>query len=421
MNDSANADSLTIRNARILTLGGDRPRRGSAMSDPGIIERGDVHIRSGRIAGIFGSGEAPDGAGIIDAHGRVLMPAFVDCHTHACWAGDRLDEWDMKRRGTAYLDILRAGGGIMSTVRAVREASEEVLTRDLVGKIHSMQQEGTLCLEAKSGYGLTTQDELKMLRAIRAASQQMSIPISLTACIGHAIDPDVPRERFVANCIHETLDAVHEAFPDACVDAYCEEGAWALEECIALFTRAIELGHRIRVHTDQFHSLGMVEWAIEHAATSPTEPGVLSVDHLEASKPDLLGRVAGPGLAAVLLPCSGFHTDDRYANGRALVDAGGIVALATNYNPGSSPTASIPMAIAMAVRKCGLSPAEAIAAATVNGAWLLDQPDRGSIEVGQVADLILLRHTDERMLAYEFGGNPVDVVIKQGRVLHRFP
>lgn len=420
MNDSANADSLTIRDARILTLGGDRPRRGRAMSDLGIVDRGDVHIRGGRIAGIFRSGEAPDCADIIDAHGRVLMPAFVDCHTHACWAGDRLDEWDMKRRGTAYLDILRAGGGIMSTVRAVREATEDLLTQDLVGKIHSMQREGTLCLEIKSGYGLSTKDELKMLRAIRAASQQMCIPISLTACIGHAIDPDVPRERFVANCIHETLDAVHEMFPDACVDAYCEEGAWTLEECISLFSHAIAFGHRVRVHTDQFHSLGMVEWAIEQAASSPSEPGVLSVDHLEASKPDLLGRVAGSGLAAVLLPCSGFHTDDRYANGRALIDAGGIVALATNYNPGSSPTASMPMAIALAVRKCGLSPAEAIAAATANGAWLLDQPERGSIEIGKIADLILLRHKDERMLAYEFGGNPVDLVVKRGRVLHRF-
>ena len=419
MSDPVEEHALTIRDARILTLGGARPRRGETMSELGIVERGDVHIRNGRITGIFGSGEAPGGGNIIDARGRVLMPAFVDCHTHACWSGDRLDEWDMKRRGAAYLDILKAGGGIMSTVRAVREASQEMLTRDLIGKIERMQREGTLCLEVKSGYGLSTEDELKMLRAIRDAAEQTETPVMLTACIGHAIDPDVPREKFVQSSIHETLNAVHESFPDACVDAYCEEGAWTLEECIALFSRAIELGHRVRVHTDQFHSLGMVEWAIGHAAKSPSESGVLSVDHLEASKPELLSRIAGSSLAAVLLPCSGFHTDDRYADGRALADAGGIIALATNYNPGSSPTASMPMAIAMAVRKCGLSAQEAIAAATVNGAWLLNQHDRGSIEVGKAADLILLRHTDERMLAYEFGGNPVDVVIRNGRVLHQ--
>lgn len=207
----------------------------------------------------------------------------------------------------------------------------------------------------------------------------------------------------------EALDAAHALAPRVAIDAYCESGAWSLDECITLFERAIALGHPFRVHTDQFNSLGMTDWAIDH--------GARSVDHLEASTPEAIAKLACSNTIGVVLPCAGFHTDARYANARAIIDQGGAVALATNLNPGSAPCASMPMAIALAVRYCGMTPAEAITACTVNAAAVLSLADRGTIAPGQRADLILLRHTDERQLAYEFGGNPVDAVIHVGRIV----
>lgn len=402
--------TLHIRNARLVTLArGPRPRRGTALGDLAVIERGEVVILGDRIAGVGPRLSPGKVVETIDAGGRVLMPGFVDCHTHACWAGDRLDEWEMKRRGVPYLDILKAGGGIMSTVRAVRAADEQDLVERLRARLATMLGGGTTTVEVKSGYGLSTEHELKMLRAIRAtAATPGGPPVAMTALLGHAIDPDAPG--FVDRTIGETLDAVHAAFPGIAVDAFCEQGTWSLADTARLLTRAKELGHPTRVHADQFNALGMTREAVRL--------GAVSVDHLEASTPDELRTLAASGTFGVILPCCGFHVDGRYADGRAFIDAGGAIALATNFNPGSAPCSSMPMAIALAVRHCGLSPAEAIAACTVNAATLLGLSDRGTIAVGQRADMILLRHTDERMLAYEFGGNPVDAVILGGAVIH---
>lgn len=398
---------LRIINARVLTLDGEWPLGRIIPCGEVVIEGGLVRSVSDR-SDPQASSRKPQDDSEIDAAGRVLMPAFIDAHTHALFAGDRLDEWESKRRGASYLDILKAGGGIMATVRAVREGSTEELAARLRSRLGSMLREGTTTIEVKSGYGLSTAHELKMLRAIRAAAIDFPGTVIPTALLGHALDPDIPAERFIEATINETLPAVHAEFPGIAADAYCEQGAWPLEACIRLFERAIALGHPIRVHTDQFNSLGMTEWAIAHAA--------LSVDHLEATAPDGLRRVATSRTFAVILPCAGFHTDGRYADARALRDAGGgeRVVLATNLNPGSAPCASMPMAIALAVRMNRLTPQEAIAACTRNAAALLGLSDRGVVAPGKRADLILLRHTDERMLAYEFGGNPVDEVICGG-------
>ena len=401
--------TLVVRDARVLTMGAaPGPRRGAGAGDTAPIARADVVVEGGAIAEI--TDRAPSGADTeIDARGRVLMPAFVDAHTHACWAGDRLDEWDRKRAGATYLEILGAGGGIMSTVRAVRAATERELADGLLARLDAMLHEGAGAVEVKSGYGLSTEAELKMLRAIRDAAGRWPGSVTPTACIGHAIDPDEDRGAFVERTIGETLDAVHAEFPGIAVDAYCEEGAWTLDEAARLFERAASLGHPIRVHADQFNALGMTDWAIEH--------GALSVDHLEATAPDALARLASSGVFGVMLPCSGFHLDGRYADGRAFIDGGGALVLATNCNPGSAPTSSVPMAIALAVRHLGVTPAEAIVGATANGAALLGLTDRGAVAPGRRADLVLLRHRDERSLAYEFGGDPVDAVILGGRVV----
>ncbi|HVU22831.1 MAG TPA: imidazolonepropionase [Opitutus sp.] len=400
--------SVIIRNARVLALaGGPGPRRGAALGEFGVRARADVLVSGDRIAAVGGQLTAPRDAEVIDADGRVLLPGFVDAHTHACWAGDRLEEWAMKRRGVPYLEVLRQGGGIHATVRAVRAASEEELAADTLARLEAMRREGTTTAEVKSGYGLSTADELKMLRAIRDAGRRWAGTVVPTALLGHACEGEA--DAFVARTIAETLPAVTREFPGIAVDAFCEESAWSRAACEALFRAAMEHGHPVRVHADQFNSLGMIPAAVAL--------GARSVDHLEAATDADLGRLAASDTMGVILPATGFHTDGRYARAREFVDAGGAVVLATNCNPGSAPTHSLPMAIALAVRFCGLTPAEAIAACTVNAAALLGLPDRGTIEVGQRADLVLLRHRDERMLAYEFGGNPVERVICGGAVV----
>jgi imidazolonepropionase len=401
--------SLAITNARVLTMAGPRPRRGPALGELGIVERADVLIENGNIARI---GSGLSGKRTIDADGRVLMPAFIDCHTHACWAGDRVAEWEQRLRGDSYLDILKDGGGIMSTVRAVRATTREHLATLLRQRLRRMLACGSAAIEVKSGYGLSTEAELDMLHAITSTTVGSPEPlphIIATALLGHALDPDDPH--FIERTLNETLPAVHARFPSITVDAYCEHGAWSLDDTVHLLSTARDLGHPVRVHADQFNALGMVREAVRL--------GAQSVDHLEATSPGDLDLLAASKTFGVILPCSGFHLDGRYANARRLVDAGGLVALATNYNPGSAPCPSLPMTIALAVRHCGLTPAEAIAAATINAAALLGFHDRGVIAPGTPADLLLLRHTDERMLAFEFGSDPIESVIIRGTVMER--
>lgn len=415
--------ALLVRDGRVLRLSrGVRPRRGKQLGELAILERGDVLIEGARIAAVGQSLSVPPDASVVEAGGRIVMPGFVDCHTHACWAGDRLDEWAMRLGGASYLDILKAGGGIMSTVRAVRETSEEGLTASLRRRLAAMLALGTTTVEVKSGYGLSAEAELKMLRAIVRAGTPASrgerpgdaspddpcLPTVIpTALLGHAIDPE--QRDFVEETVRRTLPAVHRAFPGVTVDAFCEAGAWSLQETVRLLDKARELGHPLRVHADQFNDLGML--------TEAVRLGAVSVDHLEASAPAGLDLLAKSGTFGVGLPACGFQLDGRYASLRSIVDAGGLVAIATNYNPGSAPCPSMPMAIALAVRHCGLTPAEAIGAATVNAASLLRLTDRGTIAPGQRADLVVLSYADERMLAYEFGADPAEVVILGGRVV----
>lgn len=390
---------LFVRDARVVTL-----------TERGTLERASVLVRGDRIESVGPDLAAPDDARVVEAGGRVLLPGFVDAHTHALWAGDRLDEFEAQLAGASYLEVLEAGGGIMSTVRAVRGASRAELTDLLEGRLARMLRAGTTTVEVKSGYGLSTEHELESLEAIGDAASRFPGSVVRTALLGHALDPDVPD--FVERTIEETLPAVSEAFPGVAVDAYCERSAWSLDACVGLFEAAVARGHPFRVHADQFNPLGMTEWAAAH--------GALSVDHLEASTPDGLERLARSDSYAVMLPACGLHLDDRYANGRAFVNAAGGVdrlVIATNYNPGSAPTFSMPLIVALAVRKLGLTVNEALRACTVNAARLLGFDDRGTVEAGMRADMLLTNARDERLLAYEMGGDPVEVVVCGGRVV----
>ncbi len=427
--------SLLITNARILTM---QCEPATTPTGLGVIPCADVGIHRGVITSIrahrtndFADSSATPSARadrVIDAAGGVLLPGFVDCHTHLCWAGSRIDEWERTLEGAAYLDILAGGGGIMSTVRAVRAASPRELEELTLARLHDTLSQGTTTIEIKSGYGLDTENELKMLRAIVAAAARWPGTVVPTALLGHAIPPanesggDSPAE-FVHRTINETLPAVHAEFPGVCIDAYCEQGAWSVKDCVRLFERAIELGHPVRVHADQFNSLGMVQQAVRL--------GAISVDHLEAATDDDWSALAGSCTAAVILPCCGLHVDGRYARPpffprniptpptQTTPDCRHITLLciATNSNPGSAPCRSMPMALALAVRNCGVRIPDALLAGTAHPAKLLGFADRGTIRVGARADLLLLHGTDEREIVYRFGDAAcIRTVIVGGRI-----
>ncbi|MGH7242902.1 MAG: imidazolonepropionase [Phycisphaerales bacterium] len=418
--------SLLIRRCRLLSMeappGFVGVRTGAAMNGLRVRENVDVLVRSGRIEAVGEGITVPPGGQVIDARGDVLMPGFVDCHTHLCWAGNRIDEWTRRLAGESYLQILKDGGGIMSTVRSVRETPLVTLTEELRKRLDAALRQGITTIEIKSGYGLNTEAELKMLRAIRDAALTWPGTVVLTALLGHAIDTSVGERAFVERTISETLPAVHAEFPGVAVDLFCEEGAWTLADSLQLLNAAKELGHPLRVHADQFTSRGMV--------TEAVRMGVTSLDHLEqtaGAELDLLAKsqTFGVGLPITAInlsntskgmPFTGMSAGIKFANLRELVDRGGRVCLATNTNPGSSPSMSIPLAIALGVRFCGLTIDEAITAVTINPAMMLGVKDRGVVASGKRADLVLLRYPDYRELAYELGGDPVRAVIVGGHV-----
>lgn len=412
---AAHETSLLITNARIVTPPALGPRRGTEMNELRVLEGVSVRVRDGVIEQVAPKLAPEPGDTVIDARGCVVMPGFVDSHTHACFAGSRLDEWEQRLAGVSYLDVLRRGGGIMHTVRETRAASPDDLAATTRERLLLMVESGSTTIEVKSGYGLTADAELKMLRAISEAAIGVPATVAATALLGHAIDPESSRSGFIDTTVRETLDAVHREFPAVPIDAFCEDGAWTKQEATLLLARARDLGHPVRIHADQFNSLGMVEAAIEL--------GARSVDHLEASTPHTLHKLADSPTIGVGLPCCGVHMTGRggaggmFADLRTLVDLGGACAIATNFNPGSAPCYSMPTAMAAAVRCCGLTWREAITAATVNSAAVLGLTDRGAIVPGARADIVMLRHRDEREICFEFGSNPVRLVIVGGRIV----
>jgi imidazolonepropionase len=401
-----------IHDARVLSMPiGPGPARGAAMRELGVIERGWVLVGDdGRVHSV-GAGAHPDASIRIDARGRVLMPALIDAHAHACWTGDRWSEWVRKRAGEPYLSILNSGGGIMSSVRSVRGASREELARTTALRLLRMARLGTGTCEVKSGYGLTADCELRMLGAIddAAAACTARIQAVATCLAGHAIDPGCPD--FIAHTLRDTLPAIAAARPGTTMDLYIEQGAWTGDDAMRFVATSLALGCPVRAHVDQFSRSGLLADLIGM--------GVRSVDHLEASSADDLSTVAHSGAFAVALPATGFALDMRFMDARRLLEEGGTLVIASNANPGSAPGLGLPFAMQLAARFMGLSTAEILRAAITNAAHLLGLTEHtGSIEPGQRADLLLLHDTNEDALVHGLPSGAPGLVLHAGRAVN---
>ncbi len=417
-------DLLIHSAAQVVTCAApDGPKRGAAMRDVGIIEDGAIAIRDGIIVAIGPSNQLRttyDATRTIDASNKVICPGFIDPHTHLVYAGDRANEWEMKLRGAAYLDILAAGGGIVSTMKATRSASLDQLVTSARARLDTMFRNGVTTCEIKTGYGLDLDTELRMLRAIEQLAQTHPCDVMLTLLAAHTFppeyknDPDGYVDLVVEQIIPQAaawFDAearANHASPMAC-DVFCEKSAFSVEQSQRVLASGTAHGLTPKIHVDQFNSLGGVAMALN--------VGVISCDHLDVTTPEDRARLAQSNAVATVLPAVTFHLGSaHFANARGMIDDGCILALSTDHNPGSAPCLSPQLVMAIACRYQKLSPAEAINACTINAAHALGLGDTvGSLEVGKQADVLIVDALDYRHLAYQFGGNLVECVIKRGK------
>ena len=379
------------------------PLRGGALSDVECVENayilcdGEMIVGVGRMRDL---GALDDDVVELDGRGRSAIPGLVDCHTHACFAGDRVEEFALRAAGASYEELHASGGGILSTVRATRAAGEDELRRTVRRHRAWMLSVGTTTFEAKSGYGLDRDTELASLRAIRAEG---GVPTWLGA---HAVPPEFSDgDSYVDFLLRDVLrDAAQLA---EAADVFLERGAFDAGQARRYLTACRDAGLRVRLHGDQFTESGAVDVAIEL--------GARSVDHLEATSERGVDALARSDVTGVLLPASALFLDRPMPPARALVDAGAAIALATDFNPGSAFCESLPVACTLAATQLHLAPAEALAACTVNAAHVLDRAhDRGRLAPGFRADVVLLDAPDWRYLAYHFAGDVVSVVVVTG-------
>ncbi len=415
---------LIVHSAKeLVTLASaEGARRGPAMCELNLIVDGAVAISGDRVVLVGHTAdvlaEAGNGAHLIDASGKVVVPGFVDPHTHAVFAGDRAAEFEMRLQGATYMEVMAAGGGIMNTVRATREASLEEIVLQSRERLDRMLAHGTTTAEVKTGYGLDTESELKMLKAIRSLDLSHPVDLVPTFLGAHAVPAEYRgrTEEYVDLLVEEMLPALQaegylsEESPIFC-DVFCEEGAFSLEQSRRILEKARDLGMRLKIHADEFSSLGGTALAVELGATS--------ADHLSCTTDEEIGLLADSDTVGVLLPGTPFGlAEDHYAAARTMIDAGVAVALATDLNPGTCYCESMPLIMALACRRLGMTPAEAIVASTINAAYAISLGHEvGSLEAGKKADLLILDAPDYRHLAYRFGTNLVQTVIKAGRIV----
>lgn len=418
---------LLIHSARQLitcsSLNG--PKRGLTLQDAGVIEDGALAIDQGRIVAV-GSSQALrrqfTASDEIDASGAVVLPGFVDPHTHAVFAGCRVDEFEQRVRGSSYLEILEAGGGILSTTRATRAAARDDLVVVARRRLERMMTLGATTIEVKTGYGLDLATELRMLDVIAELDLQLPVDVVPTFMPAHAVPPEFTGRSgaYVELIINHMMPAAIDWYRKShfatiqrpfFVDVFCESSAFNLEETKRILEAGKSLGFALRAHIAEFTNLGGVGVAIGL--------GAVSIDHLDTISAEEMQIIASSNTIAVVTPAVNFNLGaGSFADARGLIDSGAALALTTDFNPGSAPCFSLPLVMAIACRFCHLLPVEALNAVTINAAHAVGMGDQvGSLDVGKQADLLIADVDDFRLLAYELGGNPIKRVFKKGRVI----
>lgn len=398
------------------------PQRGASLGNLGLIEDGALALKDGRV---LAAGTTADlrarfsAARELDCAGKVLCPGFVDPHTHLVWMGDRAVEFERRIAGATYMEIMAAGGGIMSTVRATRGASVEALVAEARPRLDRMLAHGATTVEVKTGYGLDTQAELRQLEAIVVLDRSHPVTLVPTFLGAHAIPAEYQgrADAYVDLVVQEMLPAVAEKARELQLpslpfcDVFCEDGAFDLAQSRCILEAAQALGFSLKIHVDEFKSLGGTSLAVEL--------GALSADHLVTTPPEEIALLGKARTVAVALPCTPFGLGHHeYTPAQALLADGAALALASDCNPGTAWNESMPFVLALACRYLRLTPGQALVAVTLNAAFALGMGDRvGSLAPGYAADVLVLDVPDYRHLGYRFGANPVAAVLKAGRVV----
>jgi imidazolonepropionase len=407
--------------AQVLTITND-PQRGNRLGEVGVITDGGVLFRSGKIVE---TGRSKDllkkypGEEKEDFRGKVIMPGFVDPHTHVIWAGDRSAEFEMRLQGKSYLEIMEAGGGIVSTVKATRAAALEDIKEETRTRIRNCLSLGTTTLEAKTGYGLDTETELRMIQALLELDQEEPIDIVITFLGAHAVPQEYSGRTgaYTDLVCEEMIPALGEWWPKQTkkslpfVDVFCEKGAFDLDQSRRILETAREHGFPLKIHADEFENLG--------GARLAAEMGAASADHLVVTSSEDIESLGGSNTVAVGLPCTPFGLgDSAYTPAEAFLESDALLAIATDLNPGTAWCESMQFAIALACRYMKLTPDQAIAAATINAAAAIGMNQNvGSLDPGKQADLLVLDIPDYRHIGYRFGTNLVGRVVKRGKVV----
>jgi imidazolonepropionase len=415
--------SLLIRGAsQIVTVGGRAPRRGQALADVAVLRDGAILLLDGMISAVGPAAKVEKlkeskSAELLDLDGRVVLPGFVDSHTHLIHAASRVEEYELKIQGVGYQEIARKGGGILNSVGKLRTTSSEDLKARAQLFLERFAEYGTTTIEAKSGYGLDLTSELRILSLHKELSAEQPIEIVSTFLGAHVVPAEYRNKAsgtgdYLKLLEQELLPEVAENGLAEYCDVFCERRAFSVAESRQVLEAGKKHGLRPRVHAEQLSNTG--------AASLGVRLGAASCDHLEYLKPADIRALAKSNTVATLLPGCDFHLGlKQYAPARKLIEAGAIVALATDFNPGTSPTLSMPMVLALACTQLRMTPAEAIAAATINASYSLGRHRKaGSIEAGKQADLAVFEVADYREIPYYFGVNTCWLTMKRGEVIH---
>jgi len=414
------AADLFIHSAtNLATVGGHsaKPAYGQEMASVGLIEAGALAIYEGKIVAVGTTAEIEHSGWIgpstqqIDAHGKLVTPGFVDPHTHALYAGSREHELSLKIKGVPYLEILKLGGGILSTVRQTIQARDEDIKAQTMKRLKSMLGLGTTTAEVKSGYGLSLEEELRALKLIKELNDEQPIDLISTFMGAHAVPPGYSEETYTEWVIHEILPSVaKENLAEYC-DVFCEPGVFSVKSSERILQAAQNYGFKLKIHADELESAGGAELA--------GRLRVASAEHLLKSSDEGISALAENGVIGVILPATSFNlAKNTYARARYMIEKGMAIALATDCNPGSSPTESMPLVLTLACLYLHMSPEEALIAATINAAHAVGKADRiGSLEVGKQGDVLILDVPNLDYLPYHFGVNPVETVIKSGKIV----